>query len=130
MHEDTIQRHRASSGRRVAERSLRLQDPEPGPAGLSEKPVLVNSRNCKPGRPLKVGVQLSIRMGRAQDPILRVQALSKRSISRAESRRLYEDLTPKEPKINAAIRMETSRPRGLGRLTKKARRNLNRLRRL
>ena len=92
--------------------------------------VLVNGRSCKPGRPLKVGDQLSIRMGGARDRILRVQALSKRSIPRAEARNLYEDLTPKEPKMDAATRMEISRARGLGRPTKKARRNLNRLRRL
>ena len=91
--------------------------------------VLVNGRICKPGRPLKVGDQLSIRMGGARGVwILQVQALSKRSIPRAETRRLYEDLTPKELKMDAATKIAMSQPRGVGRPTKKARRNLNRMR--
>lgn len=91
--------------------------------------VLVNGRICKPGRPLKVGDRLSIRLGGAHGGrILRVQALSKRSIPRAKTRRLYEDLTPKEPKIDAATKIAMSQPRRLGRPTKKARRNLNRIR--
>ena len=92
--------------------------------------ISVNGRNCKPGHALRVGDELSIRMGGGWKRILRVEALAERNISRAEAKRLYQDLTPERPKTDPVEQiMEISRPRRLGRPTKRERRNLNRLRR-
>ena len=90
--------------------------------------VSINGRACKPGQPVKVGDEISIRhSGWAR--ILQVRDLAERNIPRSEARSLYEDLTPERPKLDPIEQiMQDSRPGGSGRPTKKDRRSLGRLR--
>jgi len=89
--------------------------------------VDVNSQAAKAGKMVRPGdmVEVTIPGGRR---ILKVLALGERRGSAVVARTLYEDLTPPPPPRAERIPPPIHRPPGLGRPTKRQRRQLSRLR--
>ena len=89
--------------------------------------VDVNGQAAKPGKIVRPGdmVEVTAPGGRR---ILKVLALGERRGSAAVARTLYEDLTPPPPPRAERIPPPLHRPPGLGRPTKRERRQLARLR--
>ena len=89
--------------------------------------VDVNGQGAKAGKMVRPGdmVEVTIPGGRR---ILKVLALGERRGSASVARTFYEDLTPPPPPRAERIPPPAHRPRGLGRPTKRERRQLGRVR--
>lgn len=88
--------------------------------------VDVNGQTAKPGKPVRPGdtVKVTLPGGRR---IFRVLALAARRGSAAVARTLYEDRTPPPPPRPERVPPPIYRSAGLGRPTKRERRQLSRL---
>jgi ribosome-associated heat shock protein Hsp15 len=88
--------------------------------------VDVNGEAAKPAKQVRAGdrVEITVRDGRR---ILRVAGLSERRGPATEARQLYEDLTPPSPPRSRQPK-PPYRPPGVGRPTKRQRREIDRLR--
>ncbi len=89
--------------------------------------VDVNGQGAKPGKLVRPGdmVEVTLPSGRR---ILKLLALGERRGPANVARTLYEDLTPPAPPGPEPIPPPVRRPRGLGRPTKRERRQLSRIR--
>lgn len=89
--------------------------------------VDVNTQAAKPAKALRPGdvVQVTLPQGRRR--ILKVAALDERRGPPAVARRLFEDLTPPEPRQPRWASPPRREP-GTGRPTKRERRDIDRLR--
>jgi ribosome-associated heat shock protein Hsp15 len=88
--------------------------------------VDINGEAAKPARPLRVGDRLEVTIPGGKR-VARVLALSGRRGPPATARALYEDLTPPAPPRPSRATPVLRAP-GLGRPTKRERRELDRLR--
>jgi len=89
--------------------------------------VDVNSQAAKAGKMVRAGDTVEVTIPEARR-ILKVLALGERRGSAVVARTLYEDLTPPPPPRAERIPPPIHRPPGLGRPTKRQRRQLSRLR--
>jgi ribosome-associated heat shock protein Hsp15 len=85
--------------------------------------VSVNGEKVKASRPVKPGDLVEVWLG-SHKRILRIRALAERRGSAAEAATLFDDLTPPPPERPVP---PVLRERGLGRPTKRERRQLGRL---
>jgi ribosome-associated heat shock protein Hsp15 len=93
--------------------------------------VRVNGKASKPHRHLAIGDRVDVDL-RDWKRVLVVQELRDKPLPKAEAARLYEDLSPPRPRIDPMERRlhrtPTRRDRGLGRPTKRERRQIDRWR--
>jgi ribosome-associated heat shock protein Hsp15 len=88
--------------------------------------VDVNGQAAKPSRAVRVGDRVRLTVGEWRRDVV-VRALGDRRGPAPEARALYEDLSPPPPRFDRAPRPIT-RAAGLGRPTKRERRQLGRVR--
>jgi len=89
--------------------------------------VDVNGEAAKPAKPLRGGERIEITLPQGVRRILKVVALSEKRGPASEARKLYEDLTPPAPP-RARMPKPPYREPGMGRPTKRERREIDRLR--
>lgn len=89
--------------------------------------VRINGQPAKSHRKVQPGDRLEVEVG-DWTRILIVRELRDRSVSKAEARSLYEDLSPERPKLDVIDRLmrqpAAQREKGTGRPTKRDRRRL------
>ena len=89
--------------------------------------VDINEEATKPARRVRAGDRLEVSLPRGRRRILKVVALGDRRGSAEAARALFEDLTPPEPPRTRQAPPPFREP-GAGRPTKRARREIERLR--
>jgi len=89
--------------------------------------VDINAEAAKPARRVRAGDRLEVSLPRGRRRILKVVALGDRRGSAEAARALFEDLTPPEPPRTRQAPPPFREP-GAGRPTKRARREIERLR--
>ena len=89
--------------------------------------VDINAEAVKPARRVRAGDRLEVSLPRGRRRILKVVALGDRRGSAEAARALFEDLTPPEPPRTRQAPPPFREP-GAGRPTKRARREIERLR--
>lgn len=95
--------------------------------------VRVNGQVAKPHKALALEDRVEVDMGRGWVRVLVVQELRDKPLPKAEAGRLFEDLSPQPPKLDAMQllmrRSPERRERGAGRPSKRDRRLIERLKR-
>jgi ribosome-associated heat shock protein Hsp15 len=89
--------------------------------------VDVNAQSAKPAKSLHPGDVIRVTLPQGRHRVLKVARLDDRRGSAAVARALFEDLTPPEPP-RARLAPPPRREPGMGRPTKRERRELDRLR--
>lgn len=93
--------------------------------------VRVNDQSAKAHKNLALDDRVEVELG-DWTRILVVKELHDKPLPKAEAARVFEDLSPPRPKPDELMRLmrrsPVERPRGLGRPSKKERRELDRLR--
>jgi len=91
--------------------------------------VRVNGQSAKPHRNLAAGDRIEVEVGE-WTRVLIVKELRDKPVSKEEARTLYEDQSPPRPEADPLARLlrrpPVQRDRGLGRPTKKERRDMER----
>jgi len=90
--------------------------------------VRVNGATVKPHRELQLGDRVEAEVTRDWTRVLVVRELADKTLPKAEVPRLFEDLSPPRPAADAVARAQrrppAQREKGMGRPTKKQRRDL------
>ncbi len=93
--------------------------------------VKVNGVTSKPHRQLQLEDRVEVEIG-DWTRILVVKELRDKTLPKAEAKRVYEDLSPPRPQLDEFEKLMRRRPvareKGMGRPSKKERRELDRLR--